>query len=371
MRPVSKAGHMAVFAFVVPAGHPRLVRHRLSPRCPVFVSSVRMSVHPEAPSSSSSQNDLTEGESEFPTAGVRRRNPNKFYGSNRFYEKFVPSDAARNILEEIVWHKETEIERLRQKEPLDKLQRRYKENPPAAPLNFLESLRTAGSTEGRHRVKPALIAEVKKASPSKGVLREDFNPVEIAQSYYSAGASCLSVLTDEKYFQGSFENMRAIREALPDVPLLCKDFFIYPYQIYLARMNGADAILLLASVLPDRDLQYFIRIGKGFGLTCLVETHSLEEMDRVLALNGVELVGINNRDLKDFNVDLATTESILAARLDIIKEKGIMVVSESGIHGPDDIARVEKAGCSAVLVGESLVTKPDPGAAVTVLYGLT
>jgi indole-3-glycerol phosphate synthase len=217
------------------------------------------------------------------------------------------------------------------------------------------------------KTKPALIAEVKKASPSKGVLREDFDPVAIALSYQQGGASCISVLTDEKFFQGSFENLAKIRAAV-DLPLLCKDFILYPYQMYLARVRGADAVLLIAAILSDHDLQYFIKIAKGLKMAALIEVHTLAELDRVLALDGVTLVGINNRNLEDFSVDLQTTCQLLQARGEEIHSRDILVVSESGLHASADLNLVAQAGASAVLIGESLVKQPDPKTAIASLF---
>jgi indole-3-glycerol phosphate synthase len=208
---------------------------------------------------------------------------------------------------------------------------------------------------------------VKKAPPSKGVIREDFDPVAIAQSYAANGAACISVLTDRKFFQGSFDYLQQIRAAV-DVPLLCKDFLIYPYQIYLARSHGADAVLLIAAILSDKDLQYFLKITHALGMAALIEVHTLAELDRVLALEGVTLVGINNRNLEDFSVDLETTCNLLSDRSQQLQEQGILVVSESGLHTPQDLQRVYQAGVQAVLIGESLVKQPDPGGAIATLF---
>ena len=188
----------------------------------------------------------------------------------------------------------------------------------------------------------------------------------IAQAYEQNGASCISVLTDEKFFQGSFDNLAKIRAAV-ELPLLCKEFIIYPYQIYLARIHGADAVLLIASILSDKDLQYFVKIVKTLGMTALIEVHTLEELDRVLTLQGVELIGINNRNLENFSVSLETTGQLLADRQTDIQAKNILTVSESGIHTADDLNRVASAGVQAVLIGESLVKQPDPGAALASL----
>ncbi|MBE9012446.1 indole-3-glycerol phosphate synthase TrpC [Pseudanabaenaceae cyanobacterium LEGE 13415] len=289
---------------------------------------------------------------------IRRRRPNPPVAVQELrYQVKVPDSAPRNILEEIVWSKETEVDQLREKMPLLELQRKVKDLP--APKDFLAALKNS-------QTKPAVIAEVKKASPSKGVIREDFDPEAIAQSYQSGGASCLSVLTDTKFFQGSFENLSKIR-AVVDLPLLCKDFVVYPYQMYWARLHGADAVLLIAAVLPDKDLQYFLKIVKAMGMTALIEVHTLEELDRVLALDGATLIGINNRNLKTFEVDLQTTEDILRDRASVLAEKNVTIVSESGLYTAADLARVSQAGATAVLIGESLVKQPDPGQALAQL----
>jgi indole-3-glycerol phosphate synthase len=286
---------------------------------------------------------------------IRRRSPNPAVAVQELrYQVAVPDAAPRHILEEIVWHKEVEVDQMREKQPLLDLQKKVLTVAP--PLNFVEAIRQS-------QTQPAVIAEVKKASPSKGVLREDFDPVAIAQAYKAGGASCISVLTDQKFFQGGFANLAKVRAAV-DLPLLCKDFIIYPYQIYLARSHGADAVLLIASILSDKDLQYFLKITNALSMTALIEVHTLEELDRVLALEGVTLVGINNRNLENFSVDLQTTCQLLAARNSQLQERGIMVVSESGLHQPSDLSLVAAAGAKAVLIGESLVKQPDPAQAL-------
>ncbi len=270
------------------------------------------------------------------------------------YEIAVPDSKPHHILEEIVWEKEAEVAQKRDRTPLAELHKRLPFAPPIR--DFLAALKNG-------KTKPAIIAEVKKASPSKGVIREDFDPVAIAQAYQENGATCISVLTDEKFFQGSFENLSKIR-ATVDLPLLCKEFIIYPYQIYLARINGADAVLLIAAILSDKDLQYFVKIVKTLGMTALIEVHTHEELDRVLTLEGVNLIGINNRNLEDFSVSLETTSQLLASRQTEIQAKNILIVSESGIHTADDLSQVVSAGAKAALIGESLVKQPDPGAAL-------
>ena len=175
------------------------------------------------------------------------------------------------------------------------------------------------------------------------------------------------MLTDVKFFQGSFENLSLVRSAV-DLPLLCKDFIIYPYQMYWARIHGADAVLLIAAILNDQDLQYFIKIANNLKMAALIEVHNLAELDRVLALDDVSLVGINNRNLEDFSVDLQTTCQLLTDRGEKLQAKNILVVSESGLHHPEDLSVVKKAGASAVLIGESLVKQPDPQLAIANLF---
>lgn len=289
---------------------------------------------------------------------IRRRQPNPAAGVDILrFQVVMPDAKPRHILEEIVWHKETEVDQLREKLPLADLQRQVKATPPR---DFVAALRQ-GKTQ------PALIAEVKKASPSLGVLREDFDPVVIALSYEQGGATCLSVLTDERFFQGSFDNLTKIRAAV-NLPLLCKDFILYPYQMYLARVRGADAVLLIAAILSDQDLQYFVKIANVLQMATLIEVHNLEELDRVLALDGVTLVGINNRNLEDFSVDLQTTCELLLKRGPEMQSRGILVVSESGLHTLENLTLVAKAGAEAVLIGESLIKQPDPGAAIAALF---
>ena len=290
---------------------------------------------------------------------IRRRPPSPSIDLSIVrYQVVIPDAQPRHILEEIVWHKETEVEQMRERVPLAELRKQVQTAPP--PRNFKEAL-LSGKT------RPALIAEVKKASPSKGVIREDFDPVAIAQSYNQGGASAISVLTDQKFFQGSWDNLAKVRAAV-DQPLLCKDFIIYPYQIYLARSYGADAVLLIAAILSDQDLQYFIKIANALSMTPLIEVHTLEELDRVLSLDSVTLVGINNRNLEDFSVDLHTTCQLLAARGNSLQERGILVVSESGLHTFADLETVASAGATAVLIGESLVKQPDPALAIASLF---
>lgn len=290
---------------------------------------------------------------------IRRRNPNPKINTGEVeYQSNIPNSEPNNILEEIVWYKEVEVEKMRDRLSLLKLRQQVQDTEP--PKDFLAALRN-GKTQ------PALIAEVKKASPSKGIIKEDFNPVAIAKAYENGGASCLSVLTDRKFFQGSFDNLSLVRQEV-DLPLLCKEFIIYPYQIYFARAKGADAVLLIAAILEDKDLNYFVKIAKALGMTPLIEVHTLTELDRVLAVDGVELIGINNRNLEDFSVDLATTGEIFASRKEKLKERNILVVSESGLHVREDIETVRQAGAEAVLIGESLVKQDNIEKAINDLF---
>ncbi len=289
----------------------------------------------------------------------RRRSPYPEVSVQSLTYKIKAPDAEpQNILEKIVWQKEKEVARRRQQMPLADLQREVISAPPTR--DFLAALQQSDRT-------PALIAEIKKASPSRGVIRADFEPVAIAQAYQAGGAACLSVLTDETFFQGSFEYLAAVRAAV-DTPLLCKEFILYPYQMYLARVKGADAVLLIAAILSDVDLRYFTKIAQALGMRALVEVHSLAELDRVLAIDPIQLIGINNRNLETFETSLATTEQLLQARQAQLQERQIFVVSESGIHTPQDVAQVQAVGAQGILVGESLMRQADLAAAIAQLY---
>jgi indole-3-glycerol phosphate synthase len=215
----------------------------------------------------------------------------------------------------------------------------------------------------------ALIAEVKKASPSAGVICPNFDPVRIAKEYEAGGASCLSVLTDEKFFQGSLDHLREIRLAVK-LPLLRKDFIIDERQILEAIEWGADAILLIVAILADAQLERFHSLALEAGLAALVEVHDEAELKRALAI-GALLIGVNNRDLKTFNVDLATTER-LAQRLvagDPAIQSGTILVAESGIHTRADVERLARCGAKAILVGESLMQHGNIEAKVKELLG--
>ncbi|KAI3753512.1 hypothetical protein L2E82_25567 [Cichorium intybus] len=270
----------------------------------------------------------------------------------------------RNILEEIVWNKHVEVTQMKEKVTIDSLKKALESAHP--PRHFIGALKASYLRTGF----PGLIAEVKKASPSRGVLREDFDPVEVAKAYEKGGAACLSVLTDAKYFQGCFENLEAIRNAGVQCPLLCKEFIVDAWQLYYARTKGADAVLLIAAVLPDLDIKYMLKICKMIGLTALVEVHDENEMDRMLAIDGIQLIGINNRNLETFKVDISNTKKLLEGeRGEKIRQKDIIVVGESGLFTPADIAYVQEAGVKAILVGESIVKQKDPTQGIRQLFG--
>jgi indole-3-glycerol phosphate synthase len=299
---------------------------------------------------------------------IRRRPPNPSVRVAHL-EYGIPheEEAPRHILEEIVWEKDRETVQARERVPLETLKRQVLDLP--APRDFATALRACCR-------RPAVIAEIKKASPSKGVIRDPFDPEAIARGYAAGGASCLSVLTDRSFFQGGFDVLVAVRQVV-DLPLLCKDFILSPYQLYQARVAGADAALLIAAILSDQDLTYLLRVAHGLGLTVLLEVHDSEEMARVLALPvwstpvaaGRTLIGINNRDLTRFTTDLATTEQLMAIHGDALRRCGALLVSESGLFSRDDLDRVQQAGADAVLVGEALMRQEDVTAALETLIG--
>lgn len=247
-----------------------------------------------------------------------------------------------NILEKILARKRIEVEQSFRKQPLIDLMKRCEQIAPAR--DFLAPLRTAPPIR--------LIAEIKKASPSKGVIRPNFDPVAIAQAYQAGGASCLSVLTDVDFFQGSLENLTKVRQVV-DVPLLRKDFIVHPYQVYEARVAGADAVLLIAECLNRQELRSIYQLVRELGMVALIELHDRRNLDNVLN-TGSELVGINNRNLTSFEVDLDHTIRI---KSEIPGDR--IVVSESGISSPKDVQRLDEHGIQAMLVGESLMRQAD------------
>ncbi len=262
------------------------------------------------------------------------------------------------ILDEIIKYKRIEeLPKLKQARKLATVRAESTFSPP--PRDFVAAL--------RRRAGVALIAEVKKASPSKGVLCPHFDPLELATMYAKNGAAAISVLTDARYFQGKLAYLSDIRQHLTQLqqstPLLRKDFIFDPYQIYEARFAGADALLLIASVLNDEELANLFAITHNLGLTALIEVHNRAELERVLPLKP-KLIGVNNRDLRDFSVDLNTC---IELRQYVPSE--ICLVAESGIRTADDVIRLGKEGINAVLVGEALVKSKNVGQKVRELVG--
>jgi indole-3-glycerol phosphate synthase len=253
------------------------------------------------------------------------------------------------ILDDIRDHKERELADRKGRRPLSDLVAACESAPPAR--GFGEALRRPGLQ---------LIAEVKRRSPAKGDLAPDADAPRLAETYLSGGAAAVSVLTDEHFFSGADADLQAVR-ARVDGPLLRKDFVISTYQIYEACLLGADAVLLIVSMLTDEQLRTFLDTADALGMDALVETHTEDEVRRAVGLNA-QIIGINNRDLSTFTVDLGTTE-----RLRHLVPDPIVVVSESGISRREDVARVQAAGAKAILVGEALVTAPDARARIAEL----
>jgi indole-3-glycerol phosphate synthase len=245
------------------------------------------------------------------------------------------------MLDKIITQKREEVEQRKKAVPLTYLQERIAGQKPALDL--------APALKGDHI---RLIAEVKKASPSRGLLSHNLNPGELAQTYAEGGAAAISVLTEENYFMGRIEHLAAIKEVV-GLPLLRKDFIFDNYQVYESRAYGADALLLIAGILGQGQLKELVSLSRSLGLRCLVEVHSQGEVEMV-ALSEAEIIGINNRDLRTFAVDITTTRRL---RPLIPKEK--IVVSQSGIRSRKDMEKLRKWGVDAVLVGEALVTAND------------
>ncbi|WP_163329045.1 indole-3-glycerol phosphate synthase TrpC [Desulfurobacterium thermolithotrophum] len=248
-----------------------------------------------------------------------------------------------NILQKIVEHKKVEVEEQKKKFNLSVL--REEAEKMEVPYNFKEALIKKGIN---------IIAEVKKASPSKGVIREDFDPVEIALAYERGGARAISVLTDKKFFQGSPFYLKQVAETVK-LPVLRKDFIIDEFQIYGAKALGASSFLLIVSILSDEQLKDFVLLGRELGMEPLIETHDEKEVERALKADA-EIIGVNNRDLKTFTVSIETTLKLLP----LIKGEGKILVSESGIKGKEEIIKLRKAGVDAFLVGETLMRKEKP-----------
>jgi indole-3-glycerol phosphate synthase len=267
------------------------------------------------------------------------------------------------ILQRILEHKKSELRRKQSRGYLSELKNRIANGRP--PLGFVKALESGRSTDS-----PALIAEVKRASPSQGLMRSEFvdqfDPLKIARTYQNHGASALSVLTDQEFFQGNLDDLAAIKDQI-DLPALNKEFMIEEVQFYEARAYGADCVLLIVAALDRIQLQDLYAIAEGLDLNVLIETHDEHEVDTVLErLPDVQLMGINNRDLQTFSTDLSVTQR-LAKRIPSDK----LIVSESGIHKRDDVIRIHESGAKAMLVGESLIKADDIGAKVHELLGLS
>ncbi len=265
------------------------------------------------------------------------------------YPVTTPNTHLQPTLKEIIWQKKHEVAQIQQEMSWASLQRQLTAAPTVR--DFLSALQQS-------HYRPCIIAEVKKASLIDGIIKADFDSVAIAKAYERGGATCISVFTDKKFFHGSFESLRTIRYRVA-LPLLCKEFILDPCQIYLARAAGADAVLLIAAILSDKEIQNFLRVIHHLGMNALVEVHTLAELDRVLKLDDVRLIGINNQSLEDFSINVGTTGLLLAARRSQLQNLGIMVVSESGLYTPADLSLVAEAGTHAVIVGESLVKQED------------
>jgi len=261
------------------------------------------------------------------------------------------------ILDKILADKQIEVAERQAKEPLDRIKSCAENAAPARDFRSAIS-RDQNSPDSKIR----LIAEIKKASPSKGLIRAEFDPVAIAQAYEQAGASAISILTDEKYFQGCLDYLSVVRKVV-DLPLLRKDFIIDQYQVYEARAAQADAILLIVAALTRTKLAELMAVAKDLGMASLVEVHTAEELDVALDI-GAEIIGINNRDLRTFETRLDTTLD-LACR--VPKDK--VLVSESGIFTRKDVERLLKVGVDAILVGEALMREVDINAKVRELLG--
>ncbi len=266
-----------------------------------------------------------------------------------------------NILQKILDHKQFEIRQRRQCISQEQLAQRVGDLP--RPRNFFQAV-TKESPRGMN-----LIAEVKRSSPSAGLIREDFDPVDIARRYHQAGADALSVLTDEKFFGGSLEYIRLIKDAVP-LPVMRKDFIIDPYQVYESRAAGADAVLLIAEAVPPGTLMDLLILAGSLNLSVLLEVHTAESLLRCRSLvgfptAGYSVLGINNRDLETFAVDISNTSRLA----DMLDDKQPGLVSESGISTPADIEQLKRSGCTAVLIGQTLMQAPDIRAKVEELLG--
>ena len=265
-----------------------------------------------------------------------------------------------SILDQILDRTRADVAERKARVPLAELQARYRGSAPTR--DFVAALRRAPGVRDRRRGGVRVIAEVKKASPSRGVIRPDFDPPALARAYAAGGANAISVLTDAPFFQGDLAHLVAVRGAVP-LPILRKDFHVDPYQLWEARDAGADAVLLIAAALSPRQLQDLVSLGRELGLSALVEVHAPPELEAALA-SGAAVIGINNRDLRTFEVSLETTLGLLP---DV--PASTVLVSESGISDPAQVARLAAAGVDAILVGEGLLRHADVRSALRSLMG--
>jgi indole-3-glycerol phosphate synthase len=255
------------------------------------------------------------------------------------------------FLDKIVVEKLSELEQRQKTIPLSELEAAVREKP--SPLDLAAAIKGDSLR---------LIAEVKRASPSKGVLNSELDPVRLARAYLQGGAAAISVLTEERYFRGSGKDLEAVKKALPHVPVLRKDFILKPYQVFESRAWGADALLLIAAILDDSELKELLSLSHELGMQCLVEVHNEEELKKALACDA-KIIGINNRDLDTMSEDLNVTKKLRP----LIPPEPI-VVSESGIKGREDIEKLKGWGINAVLIGEVLVTADDVLAKIKELF---
>jgi indole-3-glycerol phosphate synthase len=272
--------------------------------------------------------------------------------------------ATPTILDKITRWKRVEIARSKSAMPLETVRAEMAVAPP--PRDFAAALRASGVSDaapplsGRDSVR--LIAEVKRASPSKGLLHPDLDAVALARAYEDHGAAAISLLTDRRFFQGSLDHLRAVRQHV-GLPVLRKDFILDPYQVYEARTFGADAVLLIVAALSDGDLKVLYQLVHRLGMVALVEVHNQAELERALKIDPC-IVGVNNRDLRTFEVDLGTT-----ARLRPMVPADVILVAESGVHTRADVARLAAAGVDGILVGEALIRAEDLGGKIQELIG--
>ncbi len=265
------------------------------------------------------------------------------------------SNKTPDILQKILQRKVEEIYAASQKESVVDLSKRAEQA--LKPRGFIEAIKTKIANG-----KPGIIAEIKKASPSKGVMRENFIPADIARTYEQHGAACLSILTDKDFFQGSEEYLKQARD-VTQLPVIRKDFIIDPYQVYEARAMNADCILLIVAALGDSSMNELLALAHHLDMDVLMEVHDREEMERAL-MSGAKLIGVNNRNLRTFDVSLKNTLDML----DMVPDDRILV-TESGIHAPEDVKLMRDNNVNAFLVGEAFMRADDPGKKLAELFG--